>query len=59
MSKQGAVIILVVSIAFILGFSYVMGQLLLNVEKAAIETMETYCGPETAKRFELRSVDCE
>lgn len=41
-----------------LGFSYMMMEALISVEKAATATMEQYCGPETAKRFKLRGVDC-
>jgi hypothetical protein len=57
MSKSGVTVLLISVVALMLGFSYVMMEALISVEKAATETMETYCGPETAKRFKLR--DCE
>lgn len=56
MSKQGVTLLLILCIIFILGFSYYIGKMLLEVEKAAIGTMETYCGPETAKRFKEREI---
>jgi uncharacterized membrane protein len=59
MSKESTTILLVLVVGLLLGFSYLMGKALLDVEKAAIQTMEQYCGPETAKRFKLRGVDCE
>ena len=56
MSKAGVTVLLISVVALLLGFSYMMMEALISVEKAATATMETYCGPETAKRFKEREI---
>lgn len=51
MSKSAVALLLALVVGFALLWSYAVGTLILQLEVSAMDTMERYCGPETAKRF--------
>jgi hypothetical protein len=58
MSKLSLYIIIIALVACFGMFGYTFNKLLHEIETSAISTLETYCGPESAEHYKLRS-NCE
>ena len=57
MSKSAVTLLLVLVVGFILGWSYLVGKVIIDLEKSAMETMDTYCRPEAKEHFKLRNAN--
>ncbi len=59
MSKSSLFIIILILAGALIGYGSVFYTLLNEIERSAVHTLDTYCGPEAAHSFETRSIDCE